>query len=262
MDQRIVKFNEGIRTQQAVQDFELSDFRKSGGTAVFTTPVMRVPAQDVELPQKDARFHFDPLVEPYVVQEADPEIDIQKIVSERLEALRAAAEQAGREAGYQEGFLKGQKEGKDEVLAASRKDLERLSEFLTKVEATKDEIFSANEEILNRISLSVCSAIIERELKTDKDFLKNRIRKLVQEYGTKEVLKIRVSPERYDEINALVPEFQAKFDTLKNLSVIPDGFMDGNDFIIETDFNQINASISKQLETFRQELISDVSEKA
>ena len=92
--------------------------------------------------------------------------------------------------------------------------------------------------------------------------MKNRIRKLVQEYGTKEVLKIRISPERFDEINALVPEFQAKFDTLKNIAVIPDGFMDANDFTIETDFNQINASIKDQLEAFRQELVSDASEKA
>ena len=261
MDQRIVKFNEGIRTSQAIQEFELSDFRKSGAKT-FTTPVMKIPSAEVALPQKDAGFHFDPLVEPYVVQEHDPEIDIQKIVNERLETLRADSEKAGREAGFEAGFQQGLKEAKEEALAASRHELERLSSFLSAVEATKEEIYTANEEILNRIALTVCSSILERELKTDKDFLKNRIRKLVQEYGTKEVLKIRISPERFDEINALVPEFQAKFDTLKNIAVIPDGFMDANDFTIETDFNQINASIKDQLEAFRQELVSDASEKA
>lgn len=252
-----MKFNEGMRASQAIQEFELSDLRQSKNPGVFTTPVMRIPSHEIEVPQKDSKFHFDPLVEPYVVQEADPEIDIQRLVNERVEALRADAEAAGREAGYQEGLEKGRAEGKAEVLALSQKELVRLSEFIEKFDSSKDEVYSAHEEVLNRIIFSICSAILERELKVDRDYLKNRIRKLIQEYGAKEVLKIRVSPERYEEILAIAPEFQAKFDTLKNLSIIPDGFMEANDFVIETDYNQIDASIASQLENFRKELLSD-----
>lgn len=257
MDHRIVKFTPDARADQAIQEFELADLRKKSQSGFFTTPTMRIPGRDVELPQKDSRFHFDGLVEPYVVKEKDPEIDIQRMVNERLEELRSEAEKAGREEGYNAGHAVGQKEGKDEVLMLAKAQLERMSIFIDSVEKSKDEIFAANEEILNRIALTICSSILERELKSDPEYLKNRIRKLIQEYGAKEVLKIRVSPERYDEILAITPEFQAKFETLKNLSVIPDGFMDGNDFILETDFHRIDASIENQLAAFRKEILGE-----
>jgi len=259
MDNRITKFSPESRANNEVREFELTDLRKSGNPGVFRTPMMRMPSADMELSQKDSKFHYDALVEQFVVKQEDPEIEIGRIVSARVEALKAEAEKAGREAGFTAGFVAGQAEGKAEVLAQSKSELTRLSDFLGRMEASKEEIFTANEEILNRIAVSIASSIVQRELKSDPEYLKTRIRNLVQEYGAKEVLKIRVSPERYDEILRIAPEFQAKFDTLKNLSVIADGFMDGNDFILETDFHRIDASLEHQIDTFKKALLDEAT---
>ena len=175
---------------------------------------------------------------------------IAEEVEKRIEELKAQA--------YQDGFLKGKADGEklalDEFNQQAQPVYDRFTQILSNFENAKEEIFHANEQFLIQLVFQIAREVTLKEIKTDKDYVKQLCELLVEKIGAKDHVKIKIGRDDFAQVEAIRDYLKLQFADLKNIQIdVSDEFVNGG-CKVETDLARINASVDTQLKLINQAL--------
>ncbi|MEW6057832.1 MAG: FliH/SctL family protein [Bdellovibrionota bacterium] len=202
--------------------------------------------------RKSARFRLNELTRGPLSVEEEEEERIQSEIEKRLEVrFNEMREQVNKEA-YEEGFAAGKNDAKTQVLAEAKPLIEGFDKFVHELENARHEIYKANEEFLINLVCKLAKAVILRELKEDVDYTKRLIVGLLDRVGTRENIKIFVGNEVYSSADKLKEGLAQNLGQLKNISIELDPEIENRGCRVETEFGEIDARISVQLQSIAQ----------
>lgn len=251
-----MKLEEGTKTE--VRAFEFNDLKRPG-KLVYQTPSLKKAedASQAAAVQKDRRFQYDPLLKDLMSMDEQTEARIQSEVQRRLDVLKEIAQEEAKDHGYKEGFAAGKNEANTIYTEEAREKLARLDALVDQFEASKDEIFKSQERFLNEAVLRIAENVILRELQSDKEFLARAIHDIIEKIGAREQIKIHVRSENLEQVYAILPELEKKYEKLNSIAIEPSEHLGAHDCVVETDWNRVDATLKSQLESFRQLLMSE-----
>jgi flagellar assembly protein FliH len=207
-----------------------------------------------EMARKDARFAISDLARGPLSVTQEEEARVQEEVERRLNAkLQAIREEVKSEA-YREGHAAGKELGRMEVLEASKPHLEKLTQLINLFENARGEVFKANEGLILKIIAQIVKAIVLRELKDDSGYTKRLIAALLERIGTRENVKIFVSPQVFSAAEALKSDLAQILGQLKNITIEVEPEIQDLGCRVETDFGEIDADIAIQLEQVERQI--------
>ncbi len=206
---------------------------------------------------KENQFKVNPIVEKFrgLRDQEDEEYEarVQEEVKKRLEVIHEEA--------YKHGFEEGINQGREEIYNEMRnvvdQKLENLSEMVTDVLKTHEEIvFNQRQEIYQLVK-NLTKWVILRELKDDGKYLDRLLEKLLLEIQTRNNLLIQVNAEKFHDMPEVLDYVQKRLGELKNVRVEIDSLITSSGLIVESDNGIINATMEEQFKNL-DKLFEDV----
>jgi flagellar assembly protein FliH len=204
--------------------------------------------------EADTRFNMHPASRKYLGIENEEHRHLEGRINEEVEKrLQELREQA-----RVEGFAKGREEGiaaaKEEFSQQSQPVFDHFQKVLVEFEGAKDEIFHANEEFLIQLVFQIAQQVTLKELKTDREYVKNLCSQLVEKIGAKDHVKIKIGKDDFEQIDAIREHLKQQFIDLKNIQIDVSEEFNSGGCKVETDLARINASVETQLQLISQAL--------
>ncbi|UPA16160.1 flagellar assembly protein FliH [Borrelia coriaceae] len=175
--------------------------------------------------------------------ELESNLKIEQIVKEHGERLKKELEietERGRNEGYDAGFKKGC-EDYDKVLR-------KLNNMISSLVAKRKEILESSGEHIMNLVMQIAVKVVKRIIDSQKDVVIENVNEALKKIKSKTNIVIRVNLDDIDIVNHQKHEFISKFDFIENLEVIEDVNIGKGGCVIETDFGEIDARISSQLD--------------
>ncbi len=215
-----------------------------------TKSSLKKPAQlnITEIPGKSG-FNIDSrvreLLERDVRGKDEEERRIEAEIQRRLELFKADA--------YAEAFTKGYQDGQAKAEGEQKLWIEDKShEVLPMIEwmkSLRSRILEQEWNVLYKAVLVLVSRLTQDVYAQDSEHLKKLFLSLLDEFGTEEVVRVSVHPMHLAAIHALKPEVKDHFESVRLYLVHPDENLTPADIIIETDWQRIDATLSKRIES-------------
>lgn len=153
------------------------------------------------------------------------------------------------------GFQEGLQKGREEALAKHSAEIEgkiaRMTAVLDELEGAKERIFRENEKILLRIACEVAKRVLMRELKEDPEHLSKLLLDTVSSIGVRDAIRIRIRPEDQGAIQSLSEQMAKRFPELRNLSIEASSEVSQPGFVLETELEMIDATLTAQLDSLQ-----------
>ncbi|AHH03265.1 Flagellar assembly protein fliH [Borrelia nietonii YOR] len=175
--------------------------------------------------------------------EIESNLKVEKIVKEHEERLRRELEAEtakGRNEGYDAGFKKGC-EDFDKVLG-------KLNSMISALVAKRKEIFESSEEHIMNLVMQIAVKVVKKIIDSQKGVVIENVNEALKKIKSKTNIIIRVNLDDIDVVSHQKQEFISKFDFIENLEVVEDVNIGKGGCVIETDFGEIDARISSQLD--------------
>lgn len=176
--------------------------------------------------------------------------EILKKTSDEVEGLInqakarvAEIEKEAREKGHKEGFEKGHAEGLVEVRSLM-KTLDYVIEGLFDV---RKEFYEKSEKEMVDIIILTASEIIRREVKEDRDVIKDVIRKAVEGIHSLQEITISLNPRDIESARELTPELMEKMETIKNVRFEENPSISEGGCLVETNVGKLDATVENRL---------------
>ncbi|AHH05125.1 Flagellar assembly protein fliH [Borrelia miyamotoi FR64b] len=175
--------------------------------------------------------------------ERESNCEIEKIVKEHEEKLKRELEietAKGRNEGYDAGFEKG-REDSDKVLG-------KLNSIISSLVTKRKEILESSGEHIMNLVMQIAVKVVKKIVDSQRDVVIENVNEALKKIKSKTNIVIRVNLDDMDIVSHQKHEFISKFDLIENLEVIEDVNIGKGGCIIETDFGEIDARISSQLD--------------
>ncbi|QMU99085.1 flagellar assembly protein FliH [Borrelia sp. A-FGy1] len=181
--------------------------------------------------------------------ERESNLEIEKKVKEYEDKLKNELEIAttkGEKEGYEAGFNKGC-EDFDRLL-------EKLNSIIASLVSKRREILeSSGVQIMNLI-MQIAVKVVKRIVDTQKNVIIENVNEALKKIKNKTNIIIRVNLDDLDIVKHEKNEFISKFNFIEHLEVIEDLNIGKGGCVIETDFGEIDARISSQLDRIEERL--------
>ena len=222
-----------------------------GSIAATDTPKSNVQ-------QRDSRFVLSHLVrEPLGVNEEERRA-IEARVRTEVDALAQETFNAAREAGFKQGL----EEGSNQALAEAREQaagvLDSISSLAESVEGHRARLLQSQERFLMELVLRIARRVCLKELSTDAQYVGRLIHSMVEQAGTRDNLRIRVSSRDLEALGSLRESLATRFGEFKNLSIEASPDLVGGSCEVESDVSSYSASLDSQFEAIEAGLLGDV----
>ncbi len=198
--------------------------------------------------RKNSRFKLNELVKGplSVLEEEEIRIqdEVERRVNEELDRLRETAKKEG----FLQGFAEGKKEATNVTLLTAKPMIEKFDQFLKEFESQREMLFKANEDLIGKMVYWIAKMVTLKELKEDHDYTKRLIMNLLDRIGTRENIKIFVGMQVYSAAEKLKTDLAQSLGQLKNISIELDSSIQDLGCRMETDYCEVDARISTQLE--------------
>lgn len=140
------------------------------------------------------------------------------------------------------------KEGYNEGIENSKKDLEELKNKLSEFFTYKDEVFDKVSTCILDISVEIAEKIIKKEVETDKEYIIPIIKGVVEEINKVENnIILKVMPKDVEIVRDNVAEIFEGNSFEAKISVIPDKDIKDGGVVVQTSNGLIDATIETQL---------------
>ena len=188
-------------------------------------------------------------------QAEDEAVRIKKEAEDNAAKIIADAEQRTKsqeETGYKDGFEKGREAGFTEGKAEAQRLVDRLHVLIEKTMDKRSEILSETEQQIINLVLLMTRKVVKVISENQKNVIvANAVQALRKVKGRGDVT-IRVNLADLQLTTQHIKDFLSAVENVKNISVIEDSTVDQGGCIIETDFGEIDAKISSQLNELEQ----------
>lgn len=146
--------------------------------------------------------------------------------------------------GFEEGYAEGLRKAKEDV----EKVLSRLRKVLSDLEGIRQRILAQCERDLLELSLEIAKKVIRRELEIDKSGLLELVRESIRKVTEADLIKVHLSPEDFEYIRTHKADVLREFNGTAKLLLYPDPKVEPGGCFVETDFAEVDARLSTQLE--------------
>ena len=145
--------------------------------------------------------------------------------------------------GYKEGHGQGFEAGKEEI----KRLIERLHLIITKSIEKRNEIIEESETQLINLVLLIAKKVIKVISENQKNVVINNVIQALRKLKGRGDVVIRVNMADLELATENRRFFQENVENVKNITILEDSSVEKGGCLIETDFGQIDARISSQL---------------
>ena len=153
-----------------------------------------------------------------------------------------------------QGFEKGFAAGRDQGIAAGRKEiadrLARLDSIIRELEGIKERKL---QEVLPEIvdlALEIAAKIVRKKIEQDREIIVSVVRDAVRKLGREEKMVIRVNPSDYDTMISNLDSLREEA-RLRDISVEPSDSVSAGGCYIETPTAEVDARVEEQIRELR-----------
>ena len=190
-----------------------------------------------------------------IVSDAEKRVaELEATAQARLEAAEREASKKGREEGREEGY----KEGKAEV----ERLVDRLHTILERAMDKRASILEEAEAQVVELVLLVAKKVVKVISENQKSVVVQNIAQALRKLKTKSDVVIRVNLADLELSTEHVKDFVQIAENAKKITVVEDTTVDKGGCVIETDFGEIDARISSQLNELEEKILEVAPIKA
>ncbi|HMB02029.1 MAG TPA: flagellar assembly protein FliH [Spirochaetota bacterium] len=176
-----------------------------------------------------------------ITHKAHAEAD--KIVKEADEKKNTIDKQAY-EAGYKEGMEKAYTDGKDQLNGM----ISRLEKILGETINKRNEIIESSEKQLTNIAIVITRKVVKAITESDQAVILRNVSEALRKIKGRAQVTIRVNISDLELTTRHKDDFYRMLDNIENVNVLEDPNIERGGCIIETDFGDVDARISAQLD--------------
>ena len=212
--------------------------------------------QEKEL--KYARLQADAIIRDARKEAEAYQEEARKAVEQELEELRDQARQDGYNSGYAQGMDDALKEGRRQIDAQSREQIQSVERFLEAAARERDRIFDDCREDMKDLALAIAEKVIRVSLKNSSDILLRMVDAATDTHKRCEWARIYVADSDLEGKAFTVPELTEQLGHVaERIRVIPMADDEPGTCIVELPDVILDASVSTQLDNIK-ELLSDI----
>jgi len=169
-----------------------------------------------------------------------------EIVAKRMEVIKKKM--------YDKAFSEGVREGRNQEKKKSSMAIESVAKLIKDLKILKDEFFENSEKEIIDLIFLIAKKVIHREVDTSREIIVSVLKDTVKNVRGKEDIKIRLNPKDYHYIMEASPDFLSKFCDIKNTLIEEDEEIGRGGAVIETDLEEIDATLDHQLDKIKAKL--------
>ena len=172
------------------------------------------------------------------------------------DALKESQEKASliEQEAYEKGFMQGEIDGLEFGKKEAVKVVENIEGLLKGFTRIKKDIITGHEKEILELIFSITEKIINYKINSDETIVRETILKALRLAPEKGKIILRVNPEDFGYIEKVKPDFFAKFKELKSIKIVSDSSIDRGGCLLETQYGEVDARITTQLEKIFQSL--------
>ena len=184
--------------------------------------------------------------------------EARKAVEQELEQLRDQARQDGYNSGYAQGLDDAMKEGRRQIDAMSKEQIQSVERFLEAAARERDRIYDDCREDMKDLALAIAEKVIRVSLKNSSDILLRMVDAATDTHKRCEWARIYVADSDLEGKAFTVPELTEQLGHVaERIRVIPMADDESGTCIVELPDVILDASVSTQLGNIK-ELLSDI----
>ncbi|MCL2704671.1 MAG: flagellar assembly protein FliH [Spirochaetaceae bacterium] len=194
-----------------------------------------------------------------IIQEAtDQSAETEKTASEKYEQMVKEAsekviviEKDAHDTGYKDGLEKGFESGKGEV----ERLIEKVHQVLNTAIEKRIAIIEESETQLINVVLLISQKVIKVISENQKNVVINNVIQALRKLKTRGEVVVRVNLDDVKLTTEHIKDFMKMVDNVRSITVLEDSTVDKGGAIIETDFGEIDARISSQLNEIKDKIL-------
>ncbi|EEC21687.1 flagellar assembly protein FliH [Borreliella burgdorferi] len=224
------------RQELAKEEVQIESKRLIEEAKAKANEVLEAAKQEADLLQKEAIYKKESI-------ETESNAEIERLAREYEEKLKTDLEIAiakGREEGYSKGYESGF-EDFDKVMR-------KLHVIIASLIAERKGILESSSGQIVSLVMQIAIKVIKRITDSQKDIVLENVNEVLKRVKDKTQITIRVNLDDLDIVRHKKSDFISRFDIIEKLEIIEDPNIGKGGCIIETNFGEIDARISSQLD--------------
>ncbi|WNY66662.1 flagellar assembly protein FliH [Borreliella lusitaniae] len=224
------------RQELAKNEVQIESERLIEEAKVKANEVLEAAKQEADLLQREAIYKKESI-------EAESNVEIERLVTEYEKKLKTDLEIAtakGREEGYNKGYESGF-EDFDKVMR-------KFHSIIASLIAERKGILESSGGQIISLVMQIAIKVIKRITDSQRDVVLENVDDALKRVKDKTQITIRVNLDDLDILRHKKSDFISRFDVIENLEIIEDPNIGKGGCIIETNFGEIDARISSQLD--------------
>jgi flagellar assembly protein FliH len=182
-----------------------------------------------------------------IVEEARQEAEqLLRDARNEVDRIRKEAYDEGYKAGREDGF----QSGKPEV----ERLIEQLHHIIDKTLEKRNEIIEESETQLINLVLLIARKVVKVISENQKNVVINNVIQALRKLKSRGEVLIKVNLDDVELTTEHVKDFMRMVDNVQSVTVVEDSTVDRGGCIIETDFGEIDARISSQLQEIEEKI--------
>ena len=176
-----------------------------------------------------------------IIEQAKEEAEniIKEVEDKKVEIIRTAQNE-----GYEQGKEKGLNEGKDTLNSM----ISHLKKIIGETINKRNEIIESSEKQLCNIAVIIAKKIVKTISETDKGVVLRNVSEALKKVKGRAKVIIRINISDLELVARHKDNFYRMLDNIENVSILEDPYIEKGGCIIETDFGDIDARVSAQLD--------------
>ncbi|WP_419250313.1 flagellar assembly protein FliH [Borreliella afzelii] len=224
------------RQELAKEEVQIESKRLIEEAKVEANQVLEAAKQEADLLQREAIYKKESI-------ETESNAEIERLAREYEEKLKTDLEIATAK-GREEGYSKGYESGFEDFDKVMRKFHSIIASLIAE---RKGILESSSGQIVNLV-MQIAIKVIKRITDSQKDIVLENVNDALKRVKDKTQITIRVNLDDLDIVRHKKSDFISRFDVIENLEIIEDPNIGKGGCIIETNFGEIDARISSQLD--------------
>ena len=192
-------------------------------------------------------------------QEAEQEAErLTREAQQEADQMRQEAENEVskiRDDAYNEGFNAGHEEGYNSGKPEVERLVEQLHHIIDRTLEKRAEIIEESETQLINLVLMITKKVVKVISENQKNVVINNVIQALRKLKSRGEVLIKVNLEDVELTTDHVKDFMRMVDNVQSVTVVEDSTVDKGGCIIETDFGEIDARISSQLQEIEEKII-------
>lgn len=232
------------RQELAKEEVQIESKRLIEEAKVEANQVLEAAKQEADLLQREAIYKKESI-------ETESNAEIERLAREYEEKLKTDLEIATAK-GREEGYSKGYESGFEDFDKLMRK----FHGIIASLIAERKGILESSSGQIVSLVMQIAIKVIKRITDSQKDIVLENVNDALKRVKDKTQITIRVNLDDLDIVRHKKSDFISRFDVIENLEIIEDPNIGKGGCIIETNFGEIDARISSQLDKIEEKFKS------